>query len=93
MAELGLSARDAHRAAGEDARQAGVTRLFALGTLASDAAHVFGSGAEVFLDCEALVDRLKGSVVEGVTVLIKGSRVNRLERVVESLVNSAKTGV
>jgi UDP-N-acetylmuramoyl-tripeptide--D-alanyl-D-alanine ligase len=93
MAELGPSARDAHRAAGEDARQAGVTRLFALGNLASDAAHVFGSGAEVFLDCEALVDRLKGSVVDGVTVLIKGSRVNRLERVVESLVNSAKTGV
>ena len=93
MAELGDSARDAHRAAGEDARRAGVTRLFALGDLASDAADVFGSGAEVFSDCEALAARLKGSVVEGVTVLIKGSRVNRLERVVESLVNSAKTGV
>ena len=93
MAELGDSARDAHRAAGEDARRAGVTKLFALGDLASDAADAFGSGAEIFSDCEILVDRLKGSVVEGGTVLIKGSRVNRLERVVESLVDSAKTGV
>jgi UDP-N-acetylmuramoyl-tripeptide--D-alanyl-D-alanine ligase len=84
---------DAHRAAGEEARSAGVTRLFALGNLASFAAEAFGSDAEVFSDCDALADRLNGSVVAGVTVLVKGSRVNRLERLVESLVNSAKTGV
>jgi UDP-N-acetylmuramoyl-tripeptide--D-alanyl-D-alanine ligase len=93
MAELGASARQAHLAAGEEARRAGVTKLFALGDLAVAAADSFGAGAEVFADCDALVARLNGAVVQGVTVLVKGSRVNRLERVVDSLVNSAKTGV
>jgi UDP-N-acetylmuramoyl-tripeptide--D-alanyl-D-alanine ligase len=93
MGELGAVAIEAHRSAGEEARRAGVTKLFALGDLAAEAAAVFGDGAEVFSDCSLLGERLRDSVTEHVTVLVKGSRVNRLERVIETLVNSAATGV
>jgi hypothetical protein len=41
------------------------------------------AGAEWFADAELLVRRLRGGTAAGVTVLIKGSRVNRLERVVQ----------
>jgi UDP-N-acetylmuramyl pentapeptide synthase len=36
-------------------------------------------------DTDALIRRLHAELAPGVTVLIKGSRVNRLERVVQAL--------
>ena len=60
-------------------------RLFAFGTESSRAAETFGSGAEWFPDAESLIRRLQAEIASGVTVLVKGSRVNRLERVVQAL--------
>jgi UDP-N-acetylmuramoyl-tripeptide--D-alanyl-D-alanine ligase len=59
--------------------------LFALGPLSSRAAATFGAGGECFADAESLIDRLRAELEDGVTVLIKGSRINRLERVVQAL--------
>ena len=42
-------------------------------------------GAEWFPDVEALIRRLTAEIQPNVTILIKGSRMNRLERVVEAL--------
>jgi UDP-N-acetylmuramoyl-tripeptide--D-alanyl-D-alanine ligase len=47
--------------------------------------ETFGSGGEWFPDVEGLIRRLQAELSPGVTVLIKGSRVNRLERVVQAL--------
>jgi UDP-N-acetylmuramoyl-tripeptide--D-alanyl-D-alanine ligase len=85
MAELGEHAADSHAELGDTARAGGVARLFALGPLSSRAAATFGAGGECFADAESLIDRLRAELEDGVTVLIKGSRINRLERVVQAL--------
>jgi UDP-N-acetylmuramoyl-tripeptide--D-alanyl-D-alanine ligase len=86
MAELGDATFDAHRDAARAARAAGVSRLFAVGALTGDAVREFGAGGEWFESGDALATRVAGLLRADVTVLVKGSRVNRLERVVEALV-------
>jgi UDP-N-acetylmuramoyl-tripeptide--D-alanyl-D-alanine ligase len=67
-----------------------VKRLFAMGTQSSRAVETFGPGAEWFADPNALIRRLQAELTSGVTVLVKGSRVNRLERVVQALTTGGK---
>jgi UDP-N-acetylmuramoyl-tripeptide--D-alanyl-D-alanine ligase len=85
MAELGEFAEDSHAHMGAYARDCGIKRLFALGPQSSRAVETFGSGAEWFSDADSLTRRLQAELTPGVTVLIKGSRINRLERVVQAL--------
>jgi UDP-N-acetylmuramoyl-tripeptide--D-alanyl-D-alanine ligase len=85
MAELGEYAEDSHAHMGAYARDCGIKRLFAVGPQSSRAVETFGSGAEWFADADSLTRRLQTELAPGVTVLIKGSRVNRLERVVQAL--------
>jgi len=89
MAELGTFAERSHSEAGALARTSGVARLFAAGPLSAHAAETFGRGAEWFPDVEALIRRLTAEIQPNVTILIKGSRMNRLERVVEALTSVA----
>ncbi len=88
MGELGAYTDASHAEVGAYARDSGVTRLFGLGTLTTRAVEAFGGGAEWFSDVEALIRRLQAELAPGVTVLIKGSRVNHLERVVQALTGS-----
>jgi UDP-N-acetylmuramoyl-tripeptide--D-alanyl-D-alanine ligase len=85
MAELGEFDKDSHAEIGRYAREAGVKRLFAVGSLSSRAVETFGSGGEWFADAESLIRRVQSELAPGITVLVKGSRVNRLERVVQAL--------
>jgi UDP-N-acetylmuramoyl-tripeptide--D-alanyl-D-alanine ligase len=85
MAELGESSQDSHAHIGSYARDCGVKRMFAVGPLSSRAVETFGSGGEWFADSDSLTRRLQAELSPGVTVLIKGSRINRLERVVQAL--------
>ena len=91
MAELGDFAEVAHTEIGELARAKGVERLFAMGGLAKLAVDSFGTGAQWFPDAQALATALTQELAAagGVRVLIKGSRVNRLERVVDVLVQGS----
>ncbi len=92
MAELGAFAEQAHAEIGEFARAQGIERLYATGTLAALAVERFGAGARWFPEAAALAEALRAALEEagaGVTVLVKGSRMNRLERVVAALTAGA----
>ncbi len=90
MAELGDFANSAHTEVGTYARARGIERLYATGPLSVLAVESFGSGAKWFPDSQALGQALSVASPE-VRMLIKGSRVNRLERVVEVLVGASNT--
>jgi UDP-N-acetylmuramoyl-tripeptide--D-alanyl-D-alanine ligase len=85
MAELGDGTNAAHADIGDYARRAGITRLFAMGAAARHAVDSFGARACWFGDAASLGDALVAGLEPGVTALVKGSRLNRLERVVERL--------
>jgi UDP-N-acetylmuramoyl-tripeptide--D-alanyl-D-alanine ligase len=92
MAELGEFAPAAHAEIGEFARAHGVERLYAVGELAKLAVDSFGAGAQWFADAQALASALTQTLATAgpsVRLLIKGSRVNRLERVVDVLVQGS----
>jgi UDP-N-acetylmuramoyl-tripeptide--D-alanyl-D-alanine ligase len=85
MGELGEFSADAHTEVGAFARAHGVERLFAVGELARLTVQSFGAGAEWFADTTELSKALDPIVTPDVRLLVKGSRSNRLERVVEAL--------
>jgi len=85
MRELGEESSQLHAEIGEFARRSGVARLFAVGEEARHAVEAFGAGATWFAVIEDLTAVLGAELVPGVTVLVKGSRSNRLERVAQAL--------
>lgn len=92
MGEVGVQGPAYHREAGEAARAAGIERLLTAGTLAVEAASAFGAGAEHFASVEALAEHVAVTARVGTTVLVKGSRFMRMERVVARLCGSRNEG-
>jgi len=87
MGELGQEGIALHTQTGEEARRAGVDHLLTLGELSEAAARAFGSGAKHFHEVDALAVALDRLLSAGTTVLVKGSRFMRMERVVQHLIN------
>src|SRR5690606_31754864 len=58
MRELGDDAVTLHAEAGRQARAAGIARVFALGSLAAEAARAFGEGGRVFATHDELARAL-----------------------------------
>lgn len=85
MGELGPGGAQLHAESGAQARALGIEKLFALGDLSAAAVSAFGPGARHFADLEALLDVLRVELASGVTLLVKGSRAMRMERVVQAL--------
>jgi UDP-N-acetylmuramoyl-tripeptide--D-alanyl-D-alanine ligase len=85
MAELGVSGPESHREIGRLARARGIERLYTFGSLAALAADAFGAGAERYMDMQVLIGALAPALKPDVRLLIKGSRCNRLERVVSAV--------
>jgi UDP-N-acetylmuramoyl-tripeptide--D-alanyl-D-alanine ligase len=85
MMELGAGDEQLHAEMGTYAREAGVNRVFAVGQRARFAVDAFGSNAEWFGSVEELIPVVQNALKPNVTVLIKGSRANRLERVSAAL--------
>jgi UDP-N-acetylmuramoyl-tripeptide--D-alanyl-D-alanine ligase len=87
MGELGEDGPQLHGEVGEEARRAGIDQLFTLGQLSEAAAQRFGTGARHFRELDALCSALDQHLSRDTTVLVKGSRFMRMERVVERFVN------
>jgi len=85
MAELGAHSEASHAGIGDYARRSGIARLFALGAATRHAVAAFGARAAWFDDAVRLADAVAAELGSGISVLIKGSRINRLERVVDRL--------
>jgi UDP-N-acetylmuramoyl-tripeptide--D-alanyl-D-alanine ligase len=89
MAELGAGGEVLHRRAGELARASGVSRLYAFGALSQAAGLAFGTGARSFDSrgalARALIDDLAAAMRTSVSILVKGSRSQRMEKVIEAL--------
>jgi len=85
MGEVGDAVPAFHREIGAYARQAGIERLVTVGTLAREAADAFGESAVHFASVDALVRDFGTALAAGTTVLVKGSRFMRMERVVAVL--------
>lgn len=90
MAELGESALDIHRRVGELARRVGIERLYALGPMSAAAVEAFGEGGLHFNDHAALAEALRGELAPQTTVLVKGSRVMQMERVVAAIAEESR---
>jgi len=85
MMELGPTADELHADVGRHARAAGISRLLAFGPRAKFAAEAFGDGGRSFDNIDDLIAEARRSLTADVIVLVKGSRVNRLERVTAAL--------
>ncbi len=86
MGELGIEASTMHKEMGLKARELGVDKMFALGELSRYAVNEFGAGAQHFESIEALLDVLLLELDKNCTVLVKGSRFMKMERIVKELV-------
>ena len=86
MAELGPTAPDIHRRVGELAHSLGVNRLYGIGQLSALAVKSFGKTGKHFDTPEALIDALIDCMHADMTLLVKGSRVMHMERVVAGIV-------
>jgi UDP-N-acetylmuramoyl-tripeptide--D-alanyl-D-alanine ligase len=83
MGELGDESAALHAGIGAEARRAGIEKLYALGALSVNTVREFGSGAQHFGQIEDLQDALEDELDANTTVLVKGSRFMKMERVVE----------
>ena len=88
MAELGENTEKMHENIGRKAKMAGINRMYCLGKYSAKACHQFGEKGKSFDEMDKLLKSLKEDVAENVsdmTILIKGSRSMRMERVVDEL--------
>lgn len=88
FAELGESSDELHEQVGLHARNQGISRFFATGQGAEKAVAAFGDGAR-FFNCQSdLIEASRELLSCHVVVLVKGSRSQKMDRVVEALRSS-----
>jgi UDP-N-acetylmuramoyl-tripeptide--D-alanyl-D-alanine ligase len=83
--ELGQDSAALHTGLGHRAKAIGAHRLFATGPDTEKTVRAFGSGAQYFAAQEALIEAVAAGLHKDAVVLIKGSRSQHMERVVEAL--------
>jgi UDP-N-acetylmuramoyl-tripeptide--D-alanyl-D-alanine ligase len=81
MGEVGAQGPQFHREVGAYAHSRGIGALYALGDASREAVAAFGKGARHF----ASPEHLQAALPVAATVLVKGSRFMRMERVVALL--------
>ena len=88
MGEVGHQGPQFHAEAGRYAHAKGIEHVFTLGELAQVASSAC-EGARHFNSVESLIDSVKDELPRMRSVLVKGSRFMRMERVVEAVIGSA----
>lgn len=88
MGEIGAMSAQFHDEIGGYAKSQGIDRLFSFGDAAALAAHNFDNGARHFKKIDDLIAALLREMNAETTVLIKGSRFMRMERVLDALTAS-----
>ena len=83
MGEVGTQGPQFHAEAGDYAKARGIENLFTLGELAATASSQFGAGRH-FNEIDALNKAVVGRMARCSSVLVKGSRFMKMERVVEA---------
>ena len=107
MGEVGNQGPEFHREVGSYAAEQGIYKLFALGEQCAFAIQGFeetrkakqlSSSAKHFIDMDSLILQLRDTLHaqstgsnEHLNILVKGSRFMRMERVVQALMEEAKT--
>ncbi|KVD77421.1 UDP-N-acetylmuramoyl-tripeptide--D-alanyl-D-alanine ligase [Burkholderia sp. ABCPW 14] len=93
MGEVGDEGPAFHREIGAYARERGIDALYALGAATQPACEAYGAAARRFDDAAALIAALLAANVGAhATLLVKGSRFMRMERVVGALANETASG-
>ena len=85
MAELGPDSAKFHRAVGENAKRAGIERLFCLGEQARNSADAFGDGAASYDSVSEMAEAINAEKQQQVVLLVKGSRCMQLEKLEATL--------
>lgn len=107
MGEVGNQGPEFHREVGAYAAEQGIAKLFAIGEQCQFALEGFNEAAKGvvtsaqakhFADIDGLIAHLKGTLhtqsggsIQHLNILVKGSRFMRMERVVQALLEEAKT--
>ena len=87
MGEVGNQGAEFHAEVGSYAAQRGVEALYTVGELCVHAAQAFGA-AQHFADTDKLLTVATAQVETFQSVLVKGSRFMKMERVVEALLST-----
>ena len=85
MKELGPDEKKLHYQAGEKIRAAGIQHLFTLGELSAATTEAFGKDAQHFTEFNTLISALQPYLTPDNTLLIKGSRSMRMERIINTI--------
>ena len=85
MGELGEDVSALHADIGRYAQEQSIDQLYCLGEFSAETANAFGENAHHFLEIEPLLHDLNNQLNNNMTLLVKGSRSMRMERVVEAL--------
>jgi UDP-N-acetylmuramoyl-tripeptide--D-alanyl-D-alanine ligase len=92
MGEVGEQGPEFHAEIGGYAREQGLHALLALGELTPAAVTAFNAGGSVtegkgehFADIEALIEKARQLATPNATLLVKGSRFMKMERVVQAI--------
>ena len=84
MGEVGVQGPFLHAQAGDHAKARGIDALFTLGELSETAARHFGTGRH-FQDIESMNAAVLQSLAGFGSILVKGARFMRMERVVQAI--------
>ena len=97
LGELGSDEEKIHAEIGAQAKRSGIEKMFCLGKYSAKACEEFGSPEHAFGELDALIEAIKKEInidmsasenKKKMTLLIKGSRSAKMERVVDALKNT-----
>lgn len=85
--ELGSESEQIHREMGFAIKRSGVKRLFATGALTENTVEAFGQGGVYYASQDELIDAVQKEITPDKVLLVKGSRAQKMEVVVNALLN------